>query len=126
MVLWARNTYRDKGGQRSARVVRDACPECESQQFKKNGPIHNGKQNHQGKKCGRQFVRHAEDRVIVEEQRTLVERLLCEKISLHGICRTVGVSIRWLMDFMVARFEGLPDHLHIQPVASPGDVQGAS
>jgi hypothetical protein len=23
MVLWARNTYRDKGGQQSARVVRD-------------------------------------------------------------------------------------------------------
>jgi hypothetical protein len=59
-----------------------------SQQFKKNGHIHNGKQNHQCKKCGRQFVLHAENRVIVEEQRTLVERLLCEKISLHGILTT--------------------------------------
>jgi hypothetical protein len=28
-------------------VVREACPACESQQFKKNGHIHNGKQNHQ-------------------------------------------------------------------------------
>jgi hypothetical protein len=28
MVLWARNTYRDKGGQQSASVVRDACLEC--------------------------------------------------------------------------------------------------
>jgi hypothetical protein len=37
--------------------------------------------------------------VIGEEQRTLVERLLREKISLHGICRAVGVSIRWLMGF---------------------------
>jgi insertion element IS1 protein InsB len=103
-------------------VVRDTCPACGAQQFKKNGHIHTGKQNHQCKVCGRQFVLHAETREIVEEQRTLVERLLREKISLHGICRTVGVSIRWLMDFMVARFEALPDHLHVQPVASPRDV----
>jgi hypothetical protein len=26
------------------------------------------------------------------------------------------------MDFMVARFEALPDHLHVQPIASPQDV----
>jgi IS1 family transposase len=69
-----------------------------------------------------QFVLHADNRVVVEEQRTLVERLLREKISLHGICRAVGVSIRCLMDFMVARFEALPDHLHVQPIVSPQDV----
>ncbi len=34
----------------------------------------------------------------------------------------MGVSIRWLMDFMVACFEAVPDHLHLQPVASPRDV----
>jgi IS1 family transposase len=56
------------------------------------------------------------------EQRTLVERLLRERISLHGICRAVGVSIRWLMHFIVTCFEALPDHLHVQPVASPRDV----
>jgi len=57
-----------------------------------------------------------------EEQRALVERLLREKISLHGICRAVGVSIRWLMGFMVARFAALPDHLHVLPVAAPREV----
>jgi len=60
--------------------------------------------------------------VITEEQRTLVERLLCEKISLHGICRAVGVSIRWLMGFIAARFAALPDHLHVWPVAAPREV----
>jgi insertion element IS1 protein InsB len=102
--------------------MRDACPECGSQQFKKNGHIHNGKQNHQCKDCGRQFVLDAIHRVMDEEHRTLVERLLCEKISLPGICRTIGVSIRWLMDFMVACFTALPEHLHVQPVASSGEV----
>jgi IS1 family transposase len=56
------------------------------------------------------------------EQRALVERLLREKISLHGMCRAAGVSLRWLMDFIVARFAALPDHLHVRPVAAPQDV----
>jgi hypothetical protein len=64
----------------------------------------------------------ATNRLIVEEHRILVERLLCEKISLHGICCAIGVSIRWLMDFMVACFAAVPEHLHVQPVASSGEV----
>ncbi len=102
--------------------MREACPECGSQLFKKNGHIHTGKQNHQCKECGRQFVVDTTHRVIDEEHRMLVERLLCEKISLHGICRVIGVSIRWLMDFMVARFAAVPEHLHVQPVASSCEV----
>ena len=103
-------------------VIRDACPECGSNRFKKNGHIHTGKQHHQCKTCGRQFVLCAENHVIAEDQRTLVARLLCEKISLHGICRAVGVSLRWLMDFIVARFAALPEHLQVRPVAAPRDV----
>ena len=103
-------------------LVREACPACGSEQYKRNGHIHTGKQNHQCKGCGRQFVLDATNHVITAEQRTLVERLLREKISLHGICRAVGVSIRWLMDFMVARFAALPDHLYMRPVSSPRDV----
>jgi insertion element IS1 protein InsB len=98
--------------------VSDVCPEYRSQQFKKNGYIHNGKQHHQCKDCGRQFVVDATRRVIDEEQRLLVERLLCEKISLRGICRTLRVSIRWLMDFMVARFAAAPEHLQVRPVTT--------
>lgn len=120
--MLAANTYRAKGGQQKAMVVRDVCPECGAQHFKKNGHIHHGKQNHPGKACGRQFVLDAANHMIAEEQRTLVERLLCEKISLHGICRVVGVSIRWLMNFIVTCFKALPDHLHVQPLASPRDV----
>jgi insertion element IS1 protein InsB len=102
--------------------MRDACPECGSRLFRKNGHIHNGKQNHQCKECGRQFVVDATQRVIDVEQRTVVECLLCEKISLHGICRAIGVSIRWLMDFMVACFAAVPDHLPVEPVAASHEV----
>jgi hypothetical protein len=103
-------------------VVRDTCPACSSRQFKKNGHIHTGKQNHRGKACGRQFVVHAENRLIAEDQRTLVARLLLEKISLHGTCRVVGVSIRWLMDFMGGPFETAPEHLHVQLPERPHNV----
>jgi insertion element IS1 protein InsB len=102
--------------------MREACPGCGSQRFKKNGHIHNGKQNHQCKTCGRQFVVDATKGVIDAEHRSLVKRLRCEKIYLYGICRTLGVSIRWLMDFRVARFAAAPAHLQVQPVISSCDV----
>src|SRR5262245_10327538 len=122
MVLLARITNQYHGGQWNVMGMREACPECGAERFKKNGHIHTGKQNHQCKQCGRQFVLHAENRMMSADQRAMVERLLCEKISLHAICRAVGVSLQWLMDFIVARFAALPDHLHVQPVAAPGDV----
>jgi insertion element IS1 protein InsB len=103
-------------------VVRDACPGCGSIQFKKNGHIHSGKQNYQCKACGRQFVASAEDRIIADEQRTLIEHLLHERISLRGICRAVGVSLTWLLHFMVERFVACPEHLHVQQQASPTGV----
>ncbi len=103
-------------------IVREACPACESRQFKKNRHIHNGTQHHRCKHCGRQFVLHPSNRVIAEKQRTLVERLWREKISLHASCRAIGVSIRWLMDFMVACFVAVPEHLHGQLPGHPGDV----
>jgi transposase-like protein len=85
---WSEATNENLGGQQKPMIVKDACPACQSQQFKKNGHIHTGKQNHRCKDCGRQFVLPAENRVIEEEQRTLVERLLLEKISLHADVRT--------------------------------------
>jgi insertion element IS1 protein InsB len=103
-------------------VVRDTCPGCGSMQFKKNGHIHSGKQNHQCKACGRQFVASAEECIIAREQRMLIEHLLCERISLRGICRAVGVSLTWLLHFMVERFAACPDHLHVQLPKSPSDV----
>jgi insertion element IS1 protein InsB len=42
----------------------------------------------------------------------LIERLLLERISLCGICRAVGVGLRWLLQFMVERFKAAPAHLY--------------
>jgi IS1 family transposase len=90
--------------------------------YKKNGHIHNGKQNHQCKECGRQFVDCFEQYLVSDDTRALIERLLVERISLRGICRAVGVKLKWLLGFLVQCFESLPDHLHIQPVRGTQDV----
>jgi transposase-like protein len=57
---------------------REACPQCGSRSYKRNGHIHTGKQNHRCKVCGRAFVLNPENSVITEEQRVLIERLLLE------------------------------------------------
>jgi IS1 family transposase len=51
-----------------------------------------------------------------------IERLLMERISLRGICRAVGVTLKWLLGFLVQCFATLPDHLHVQPISYTHDV----
>ena len=71
-----------------------SCPSCNSKQIVKNGKIHNGKQNHKCRDCGRQFVQNPENKVIKQETKNLIDKLLLEKISLAGISRVTEVSER--------------------------------
>ena len=116
------NLYRLLNKLTTPMIVRDACPACGSSRFKKNGHTHNGKQQHQCKACPRQFVQCAEHYRISEETRALIERLLRERISLRGICRAVGVGLKWLLGFIVNCFKALPNHLHVQPITGNADV----
>jgi insertion element IS1 protein InsB len=97
---------------------REACPQCGSRWYKRNGHIHTGKQNHRCKLCGRAFVLTPENSVITEDQRVLIARLLLESISLRGICRAVGVGLQWRLQFMGARFQAAPEHLYVKPANS--------
>ena len=103
-------------------VVRDTCPTCGANRYKKNGHTRHGKQNHQCKACGRQFTADPLDRRIASEQRKRIEHLLCDRISLRGICRTMGVSLTWLLHFMVECFTACPDDLHVQLPAGRTEV----
>lgn len=90
------------------------CPVCQSEEIKRNGHIHNGKQNYLCKSCGRQFVRDSTKRYISEEEREMVDRLLLERISLAGICRVMKVSQGWLLDYVAKLYEALPDDLNAE------------
>ena len=63
------------------------CPRCDSNQAVKNGFIHNGNQNFKCKQCQRQFVRNPRNKVIGEETKDLIDKLLLEKLPLAGIAR---------------------------------------
>jgi len=93
-------------------VIPESCPACGSQRYKKNGHTRPGKQNHRCKNCERQFSDSTENLPISPERRAVIENLLRERISLRGICRAVGVSLTWLLHFMVECFVACPAHLH--------------
>jgi insertion element IS1 protein InsB len=90
------------------------CPECGSTKNKKNGHIHNGKQNRYCKSCGRQFIENPQQKLISTEEREQIRNLLLERIPLRGICRVMGVSLRWLLGFISSEYEQLSDDLNFQ------------
>src|SRR5262249_14968010 len=106
----------------AAMVVRATCPACGAHRYKKNGHTRHGKQKHQWKACGRQFTADSIARSVASEQRMQIEHLLGERIALRGICRTVGVSLTWLLHFMVECFTACPDDLHAQLPAQPTEI----
>ena len=81
------------------------CPACDSAHVVKNGRIHNGKQNHRCKGCGRQFVEHPTNKVIDERTWEMIDALLLEKISLAGIARATGVSETYLQQYVNRTYE---------------------
>ena len=89
-----------------------SCPNCSSTSTKKNGHIHNGKQNHCCKECGRQFVFNPQQILVSLAKRQRIRKLLLERIPLRGICRVEGVSLRWLLAFMVDLYDKLPEDLN--------------
>lgn len=80
-----------------------ACPRCGSDQVVKNGSIHNGKQNHRCKICGRQFVENPENKTIDAATKQLIDKLLLEDLSLAGIARVTDVSELWLQNYVKRR-----------------------
>jgi len=56
-----------------------SCPRCYSSRVVKNGFIHNGNQNFKCKECSRQFVLAPKNKVIEQETKDLIDKLLLEK-----------------------------------------------
>lgn len=101
------------------------CPNCASKSVKKNGHIHNGKQNHRCLSCGRQFVINPENKIISEETKARVRQALLERVSLEGICRIFEVSMPWLLKFLEGLIADLPDHLNASVVTDSQDFDVA-
>ena len=85
------------------------CPKCNSGNIKKNGHVHNRKQNHLCRDCGRQFVEHSEKKTVSGFEKNIIEKLLIERISLRGICRVMNVSLTWLLQFFRRVTDNIPN-----------------
>lgn len=90
------------------------CPSCNSSQIVKNGKIHNGKQNYRCRDCGRQFVENPQNKVINQETKDLIDKLLLEKISLAGIARVVDVSEPWLQSYVNDKYESVSQQVEVK------------
>ena len=86
------------------------CPRCQLSHIKKNGHTYYGKQNHQCLICGTQFVIRNE--TVSAQTKELIVLLLLERISLRGICRVLGVSLGWLLNFIAKLYEVVPEGLN--------------
>lgn len=79
---------------------RPPCPSCGSSHILKNGSIHNKKQKFLCKDCGRQFIENPTKRYISKQEIEYVEQGLLERISLRGLSRMLGISIKWLQNYI--------------------------
>jgi hypothetical protein len=101
------------------------CPSCNSSAIKKNGHIHNGKQNHRCLVCGRQFVLNPQNKIIPDETRDQIRQALLERVSLEGICRIFSVSMTWLLQLINEVIADLPDDLNATVTAKDEEFEVA-
>jgi len=81
----------------------------------KNGRTRHGKQNYKCRECGRQFVEDPQWRLISDETKGIVERLLLEKISLAGIARALQISELWLQQYVNQKSKTMPQEVQVRP-----------
>ncbi len=98
------------------------CPDCHSDSVVKNGFIHNGKQNHLCKDCGRQFVKDPQNKVISDETKALIDKLLLEKIPLAGMARVADVSEVWLQGYVNKKYASVPREVNVRAITGAIDL----
>lgn len=94
------------------------CPSCHSEDVVKNGRTRHGKQNYKCRECGCQFVEDPQWRLISDETKGIVDRLLLEKISLAGIARALQISELWLQQYVNQKFKTMPQEVQVRPKKS--------
>ncbi len=90
------------------------CPSCEHDKTIKNGHIHNGKQRYQRKDCGRQFVLNPTKKVVSDETKERIDKLLLEKIPLAGIARAMEVSETWLQSYVNQKYQAVEQQVRVE------------
>lgn len=93
------------------------CPSCNSEHITKNGINATGKQNYKCNSCDRQFVLDPLKSRISDTTKSLIDRLLLERVSLAGIARATGVSERWLQYYVNEKYDNVPQEVSVKKKA---------
>jgi transposase-like protein len=84
------------------------CPRCSATRVVRKDPNTAGTPTFRCRQCGRRFVALPQKGPVGPEKRSLIRRLLGERLSLRAIARAVGVSRSWLQEFVNALYEQTP------------------
>ena len=87
------------------------CSHCGGSNTKKNGHTHDGKQNYYCHHCQREFVEGGQGWFVSDADKSMINKLLLERISLAGICWICEVSQPWLLNYIKALYAHLPNDL---------------
>ncbi len=79
-------------------------------------------QNHICKECGRQFVLFPDKKLVPVETKSLVDKLLLERISLAGIARVTGVSESWLQRYVNKKMAEIPKTIEFKSGFTQKDI----
>lgn len=90
------------------------CPSCGSERTIKNGTIHNGKQKYECKQCFRQFVENPQNKIISQDTKDLIDKLLLEKVPLAGIARVTDVSECWLQNYVNKKYSAIEQKVNVK------------
>jgi IS1 family transposase/transposase-like protein len=91
------------------------CPKCNSANIVKNGSIHNKKQKFKCKECNKQFVENPARPRIDDKTKQLIDRLLLERLSLLGISRVTGVSVKSIMKYIKHKYANIERKVKVLP-----------
>ena len=91
------------------------CPSCQSDSVSRNGRTRHQKQNYKCRDCGRQFVSDPQWRMISEETKGIIDRLLLEKLSLAGIARALQISELWVQQYVNAKYQQVEMEVQVRP-----------
>jgi|SRR5579859_7768033 len=89
------------------------CPRCQGTRIVKHGTIHSGTPTWLCTDCRRQFVATPPQRLITDETKHIIDKLLLERSSFAGMVRVTGVSIRWLQYYVNANYATVPRSVRV-------------
>ena len=92
------------------------CPYCLSNDLRPKGWIRrNGRRRYKCKSCEKQISLTGKNWFVSDMEIGIIDGLLLERLSFRGICRSMKISLSWLMLYYKRLYKEQPDDLNYRP-----------